>query len=179
MTSEWTNLVSALAAVFSATTAATAIFFTYRSERRSREVTKAQVYLTLRQNFIDIYRELGDLEGGADPEAQLRLARQAYWHHAFNEWYVSRLAPRELGDLWPSFFRAANASGFRHPALRETFDRMSANPDVGFGSYAKDFIEEVRQGSGPQTGSRPAVRVTGQRTDGRRNEDDGHDRPVV
>lgn len=179
MTSEWSNLVSALAAVFSATTAATAIVFTYRSERRSREVTKAQVYLTLRQTFIDIYRELGDLEGGADPEAQLRLARQAYWHHAFNEWYVSRLAPRELGDLWPSFFRAANASGFRHPALRDTFDRMAADPDVGFGSYAKDFITEVRQGSDPRIASRSAVQVTGQQTDGQGDEDDHVRKPAL
>ena len=141
----WAAAVSAVAGGFSAITAITAVFIALRSERRSHLIIKAQIFLTLRQEFLEIYRELGDLEGPGSADAALDLARQAYWHHAYNEWYLSKMAPNELGGLWENFFRRAVESGYAHPPLKEALEKMLANKSAGFGAYAQDFAADLFQ----------------------------------
>lgn len=105
-----------------------------------------QTYLHLRSGFLDIYRELGRLDEPKADAVELQLARQAYWHHAWDEWYIgNRLAPREFSGLWDGFFATAVKSGYEHPALRATLDELASKPNTGFGSYAQDLIKELRK----------------------------------
>jgi hypothetical protein len=145
MDSSWIDFLAAISGGLSALTALIAVVIAIRSERRSREVLKAQMYLTLRQGFHDIYRELGDLTGRSEEDTDLRMARQAYWHHAFDEWYISQLAPRELGDMWNAFFKRATLSGWAHPALKATLDELAKDRSSGFGAYAQPFICELME----------------------------------
>jgi hypothetical protein len=142
----WTDVAGVVAAAASTLVALVAVVVAIRSDRRSREVIKVQTYLALRGGFLSIYRELGRLEDVGTDDVGLDLARAAYWHHAWDEWYVSeRLAPREFGDLWRSFFSVAVVAGLRHPALRARLDTLASDENAGFGAYAKDFVEVLRQ----------------------------------
>lgn len=127
-------------------TAVAAIVIAVRNERRSIAITRAQMYLVLRQGFFDIFKELGDLRGRPDVDGKQRQARIAYWHHAYDEWRVAKLAPNELGDLWSEHFRTAVESGYRHDALRRTFDELRADTDEGFGLYAQEFVADLLRG---------------------------------
>jgi hypothetical protein len=150
-----TELVAAASGGISAITALIAVVVAVRNDRRSREVARAVVFLSLRDGFREIYRELGDLQGGDDPDAPLKLARQSYWHHAFNEWYVPQLAPREFGDLWRGFFLKTVLSGYGHPPLRQALDDLMADRTKGFGAYAGDFAEEVARAATRSQSARP------------------------
>lgn len=143
MTTGWTDTLAAISGGLSALTAFIAVVIAIRSERRSREVLKAQMYLSLREGFMNIFRELGDLTGRSEEDVHLRMARQAYWHHAFDEWYISQLAPRELGDMWDSFFRRAVQSGYAHAPLKKTLDELAEDKSSGFGAYAQGFISDL------------------------------------
>jgi hypothetical protein len=143
MTTTTVELLGAMSGGISAITALVAVIVAVRSERRSREVMRSHVYLALRNGFRDVYQQLGDLTGGSDEGAALRLARQSYWHQALDEWYVTtRLSSREAGDLWEAFFKPAIAAGYSHPALRSTLEEMRAKRK-GFTTYAEDFFTEL------------------------------------
>jgi hypothetical protein len=68
------------------------------------------------------------------------MARQAYWHHAFDEWYNFQLAP---SDMWNSFFRRAVQSGYAHPPLKATLDELAKDRSSGFGAYTEGFMSEL------------------------------------
>jgi len=155
------DVVAAASGGLSALTALVAVLIAVRSDRRSREVARATIFLSLREGFRDIYRELGDLEGGDDPEAQLKLVRQSYWHHAFDEWYVPQLAPREFGDLWRTFFRKTVRSGYGHAALRTALESMMADPSKGFAAYAGEFADEVRRIAAENDANEPKAEPSG------------------
>jgi hypothetical protein len=141
----WVDVAQVVTAVFSTLTAVIALALAIRSNRRSREALKVQTYLELRAGFLEIYRNLGRLTDVEADAVELQLTRQAYWHHAWDEWYIAkRLAPREFSGLWDGFFEAAVRSGYRHPALRATLDDLAENTEAGFGSYARELIEELR-----------------------------------
>ena len=139
----WPAVLSAVAAVCSAATAAIAIWLAVQSNRRAWEFARAQMYLSLRTGFLDILRELGDLSATTVSTDSERMARIAYWHHAYDEWRLSRLAPKQFGHLWSEHFRKAVISGYAHPALRSTFDELRSDTAAGFGAYAQDFIDEL------------------------------------
>jgi hypothetical protein len=135
------GLLSTMAACLSSIIAFVAILIAVHNERRSREVAKTQIYLALRDRFIGIYEKLGDLDKDATSDISTRLARQAYWHHVFDEWYISHeLAPREMGDMWNRFYERAAKSGYGHTALRSTLGELADDKSGGFGAYAQDFI---------------------------------------
>lgn len=156
MSGQWAEVLSTIAACLSSIIAFTAILIAVRNERRSREVAKTQIYLALRDRFIGIYEKLGDLDMGTASDISTRLARQAYWHHAFDEWYISHeLAPREMGDMWERFYERAAKSGYDHPALRSTLDELAKDRSKGFGAYARDFISSLmRSSDSPDRNSR-------------------------
>jgi hypothetical protein len=144
-TGAWTDVAGVVTAAASTLIALIAVVIAIRSDRRSRQVLKVQTYLMLRAGFLDIYRELGTLEDMAADDVRLALARAAYWHHAWDEWYISeRLAPREFGGLWDGFFSVAVLSGLRHPALKSSLDELARDTSAGFGAYAKDFVAVLR-----------------------------------
>jgi hypothetical protein len=143
-------VLSSLAAVFSAITAAVAIWLGVQNNRRAWAAAKAQMYLSLRSAFLDILAELGDVsDPDYVPDQREKTARIAYWHHAYDEWRVSRDAPQEFGDLWRNHFKQATLAGYAHPGLRDTFEYLSGRSEQGFGAYAQDFISEFNE-------SRPA-----------------------
>lgn len=116
-----------------------------RSDRRSREALKVQTYLQLRSRFIEIYRELGPMEEVKPDKIELKLSRQAYWYHVWDEWYISnRLAPKEFSALWKDFFAAGAKSGYSQAALKASLEQLAAMTDRGFGSYAQDLLKELR-----------------------------------
>lgn len=143
----WVDGASVATALFSTLTAIVALVVAIRSDRRSREALRVQIYMELRAGFLDIFRELGalDEDSNAD-EIEVKMARTAYWHHAWDEWYVAKgLAPQEFSGLWDDFFAKAVMSGYRHPALRKVLDELGRRRDTGFGAYAQDLIVELRR----------------------------------
>ena len=43
----------------------------------------------------------------------------AYWHHTFDEWYVTNhLNHKHMKELWDEFYAPAILSGMRHEGLR-------------------------------------------------------------
>jgi hypothetical protein len=142
----WTDIASVVTAIGSTLTALVALGLAIRSDRRSRQALVVQTYLHLRSGFLEIYRDLGALDETEADSEELRLARQAYWHHAWDEWYVAkRMAPSEFAGLWDDFFAFAVLSGYRHPALRATLDELAARKEAGFGAYAGTLIAELRR----------------------------------
>lgn len=116
-----------------------------RSDRRSREALKVQTYLQLRSRFIDIYQELGHMENVEPDNIKLRLARQAYWYHVWDEWYIcNRLASKEFSELWKGFFAAGAISAYSQAALKASLEKLAAMTDRGFGAYAQDLLQELR-----------------------------------
>lgn len=155
-TPSWIDMASVIAAIFSTLTAIIALWVAVRSDRRSRDALKVQTYLQLRNQFIDIYRNSGSLDESDSPAVEVRQAREAYWHHTWDEFFITRrLAPREFSMLWDQFFKSAIESGLDHPAMVKAFDDL-ASKRAGFGAYAQDLIAEIRAmqkrraaGSGP------------------------------
>ncbi|MBM2614258.1 hypothetical protein JIG36_01650 [Actinoplanes sp. LDG1-06] len=143
----WTDIAGFATALASLLIALIAVILAIRTDRRSREVLKIQTYLSLRSRFIELLQKLGELEDtrpADDPE--LRLARVAYWHHSWDEWYLSeRLSRAEFGGMWDGFFSKAMLAGLRHSALRQTLDDLRASDQAGFGSWAQEFIAEVER----------------------------------
>jgi hypothetical protein len=144
MSGRWAEVLSAIAAGLSSVIAFIAILLAVGNERRSREVAKAQIYLALRDRFIGIYERLGDLDSDTTSDISTRLARQAYWHHCFDEWFISNeLARREMGDMWDGFYKSAIKAGYDHAALRSTLDELIKDESKGFAEYAQRFISAL------------------------------------
>lgn len=140
----WIALAQVLTGIASMVTAVIALRVAIGTSRRSREALKVQTYLQLRSEFIDIYRELGQLDA-TKPASDTEQARQAYWHHVWDEWYITKkLAPAEFSPLWNEFFAKAVDSGYRQGPLKATFEELASKEDSGFGAYAKELIAEVR-----------------------------------
>ncbi|MCD5341551.1 hypothetical protein LR392_04825 [Arthrobacter sp. AK04] len=147
--STWAAWAQVLTGIAATVVAGFALRVATESDKRSREALKVQTYLQLRSRFIEIYRELGGLEEEETNEVELQLARAAYWHHAWDEWYVTNsLAPREFSDLWTGFFAGAVKSGYCQPGLKASLEKLASKPDEGFGFYATDLIAAVRSMEG-------------------------------
>ncbi len=128
----WVDMGTLFTALFSTLTAAVAMVVAIRSDRRSREALKVQTYLQLRAGFLDIYRQLGKLDEERAEGIEVELTRQAYWHHAWDEYYVAKDSPlassRASGttsSAWPSN-RASAMPHLRRPLTsspaRRTWD---------------------------------------------------------
>ncbi|WP_219464370.1 hypothetical protein [Nonomuraea rhizosphaerae] len=142
--STFLNVIAVLSGTLSAITALAAVYLAVRAEKRSRKVAAAQIYLALRARFLEIFERLGDVDGAEPASEDERAARAAYWHHSFDEWYLStRFAPSEFRGLWDGFYRDATHSGLAHPALRQALIELRDNRTAGFGVYARDFVTEM------------------------------------
>jgi hypothetical protein len=156
----WVDVITVATGFFATMTAVIGLVVALRSDRRSREALRVQTYLQLRTRFLDIYRELGRLEDAGDEGSEARLTRQAYWHHAWDEWYITKeLAPREFATLWDDFFSKAMAPSAGHPGLWAALEQLASNPRAGFGAYARDLIKEVRTMKG-DPGNRARTDIT-------------------
>jgi hypothetical protein len=148
---QWAQSLSAVAAGLSSIIALVAILIAVRNDRRSREVTKTQIFLALRDRFLDIYEKLGDLDKLKAIDEDKRAAREAYWHHAFSEWYVCKnIAPHEMGGMWYSLYKGLIKSGYDHPALKATLAELTKHKEKGFGEYAQQFVFAVKDEARPE-----------------------------
>lgn len=133
--------------IISSLTALIAVVIAVISERRATAVAEAQVFLTLRSRFLDIYERMGDVDEVTTKENE-KAARFAYWHHSHDEWFIAeRLAPRLFKPLWSRFFERAFASGQKHLGLQAAFEELAAKRETGFADYAQDFIDRIRGSS--------------------------------
>lgn len=108
-----------------------AVHLARKADSRSKVVTRTKIYLTLRSRFIELHQQLPpaypDPEWRPESDAD-RAAVARYWHHAFDEWYVTKHLDRELLDsLWNEFFLGAALSGLRHNGLRFHFATLGGS----------------------------------------------------
>jgi hypothetical protein len=99
-----------------------------RADARGQAVTRTQIFLDLRTRFLDVLEglppEYRDPSWDASDPAH-RAAAVRYWHHAFDEWYVTRrLNAALMKGQWDSFYLPAIRSGLEHPGLKGTLDYM-------------------------------------------------------
>ena len=105
-----------------------AAIMSIRADRRARIAALTQTYLTLRTRFIGVHEKLPS--SYSSPTWRVRdknedAAVSRYWHHAFDEWYLTnRLDQPLLSKLWDDFFKDAVVSGLRHNGLRVAFNEL-------------------------------------------------------
>jgi hypothetical protein len=108
-----------------------AAYLAKRADARSKIAARTQVYLSLRSRFIEVHQQLppsyADNTWRPTTEAE-KGAVARYWHHAFDEWYVTTHLDHELlSSLWQDFFSGAVLSGMRHSGLRLHFATLQGN----------------------------------------------------
>ena len=69
----------------------------------------------------------------------------AYWHHTFDEWYVTNhLNHKHMKELWDEFYAPAILSGMRHEGLRVVLFSMIEAEDE-FGEYRRSFGDAIKR----------------------------------
>ncbi len=121
------------------------------ADKRARVAARAQTFLALRSRFIEVHQQLPAhfldpaWSPGNDDE---KAAISRYWHHAFDEWYITtHLDRRLLGSLWADFFLGATLAALRHHALRRFFADMNRSRnehDTHWRNYAKAIEQAWR-----------------------------------
>ena len=119
--SDWIALSSVVVATI-------ALVVALWADSRGRAATRTQMFMQLRTSFIDVLQALPPQYRDPDwrPTTPADIAAAArYWHHAYDEWYVSRrLNPALMGELWLTFYRPAIVSGLAHAGLRHALLHM-------------------------------------------------------
>ena len=126
-------------AVASVVIALASLALSYVGQRRASQVALVQTHLALRTRFLEIYRRL-PLEGDELDEG--RTALRAYWHNAYDEWFIANRLTPAFGRLWHEFYEGAIVSGLRHKPLEEELHALLLRPE-GFSLYADEFVTEL------------------------------------
>jgi hypothetical protein len=137
-------------ALSSAAIALAAFFLAWRADARARELAVVQMFLALRSRFLDIYLKLPPPAKVASAYSDNeKAAVLAYWHHAFDEWYVTTgLSHRLLKRLWQGFYAPAVLSGMRHDGYRQVLFELIEDSEnaseyrAGFGRAMKQLWEQ-------------------------------------
>jgi hypothetical protein len=141
------NVNAETAAAIAATVVALAAFLlSWRSDRRAQLLARTQMFLELRTTFLDVYQRLPSFDKPAsDYTSEEKAAVLAYWHHAFDEWYVTNhLDPKHMKDLWNEFYAPAILAGMRHEGLREVlFDMIDSEDELG--EYRRSFGNAMKK----------------------------------
>jgi len=137
--SDWIALASLVVAVSTAIVA-------FRVDLRNKAVIRTELFIQLRSSFLDVLQSLPPeyRDPNWRPATALEQAAAVrYWHHAYDEWYVSRrLNAALMGPLWDGFYRPAIQSGLAHPGLRHAFGRMlEEQPELA--TLWRDFTREI------------------------------------
>lgn len=136
-------------ALSSAAIALAAFFLAWRADARAKELALVQMFLALRSRFLEIYLKLPPpAKEAAAYTADDKAAVLAYWHHTFDEWYITtKLSHRFLKRLWEGFYAPAVLSGMRHDGFRQVlFEIIEDSEDAseyqaGFGRAMKRLWE--------------------------------------
>jgi hypothetical protein len=134
------------AAAAAAAVALAAFFLSWRAERRAAALARTQMFLELRTKFLGVYQQLPSFDKPAsDYTPEERAAVLAYWHHTFDEWYVTNhLNYRHMKKLWHEFYAPAILSGMRHEVLRMVLFSMIDAEDE-FGEYRRSFGDAMKK----------------------------------
>ena len=77
-------------AAASAAIALAAFFLSWRADRRAAALARTRMFLELRTRFLEVYQRLPSFDKPAsDYTPKQRAAVLAYWHHTFDEWYIT------------------------------------------------------------------------------------------
>jgi triacylglycerol esterase/lipase EstA (alpha/beta hydrolase family) len=126
----------------------TAIYLSIRSNHRAQVTTRAQIFLALRTRFLEVLQALPDNYVDADWSASTpedKAAAIRYWHHTFDEWYITNKMNRRLMfDLWQSFYSIAILDGMKHKGLRMTLMSM-VQQGPGLPQHFPEFANELHR----------------------------------
>src|SRR5215510_5856518 len=133
-------------AAASAAIALAAFFLSWRADRRAAALARTQMFLELRTKFLEVYKRLPSFEKSAsDYTPEEKAAVLAYWHHTFDEWYVTnRLNHKHMKELWDEFYAPSILAGMRHDGLRVVLFAMIDAEDE-FGEYRRSFGTAVKE----------------------------------
>jgi hypothetical protein len=123
-----------------------AIMLALSADARAKVAARAQLFLTLRTRFLDVLEDLPANYMAPDWDAsnpEQRAAAIRYWHHAFDEWYVTeRLDKKLMHQLWAQYYREATRAGLKHNGLRRALVAMR-DTDEELAKLWSDYLEEV------------------------------------
>jgi hypothetical protein len=133
-------------AAASAAVALAAFFLSWRADVRAATVVRTQIFLELRTRFIDVFQRLPRFDKPAsDYTPEEKAAVLSYWHHTFDEWYVTNhLNHKHMKKLWDEFYAPAVLAGMRHSGLREVLFQMIDAEDR-FGEYRHSFGTSMKK----------------------------------
>lgn len=133
-------------ALSSAVIALAAFFLAFRADSRAKELAMTQMFLALRSRFLDVYLRLPPVQRPVSEYTDDdKAAVLAYWHHSFDEWYVTtQLSHKHMKKLWKEFYAPAILSGMRHSSYREVlFEIIESEGE--FGEYRRGFDKAVKK----------------------------------
>jgi hypothetical protein len=142
-------LVAALGAAGSAS-------FAWMSNKANQRLAAAQVFLTLRQQWVEVAGQLPeryrDPAFRATEDADVQRIRR-YWYLDFDEWFLTvKLDSSDFGELWDSYFKKAIVGALRMPALRAggcDFIRETTGPIKEFGESLQSLYKTDVDGASP------------------------------
>jgi hypothetical protein len=123
----------------SAVAAFASLAVAYTTQRSAREVALVQVHLALRTRFLEIYRQLPLADDCSPADGN---ASQAYWHNAYDEWFITTQLTTQFKKLWTDFYSTAIAAGFQHDVLEAELAFLLQQQE-GFATYAGKFVDEL------------------------------------
>ncbi|MCI4666247.1 MAG: hypothetical protein MRY74_16160 [Neomegalonema sp.] len=148
---QWSELI----ANFSVIGGAFIVAFTIFQFRNTVQYGRAQLFLSLRENFARIRegleREIPDFTDATlhtayeDLTDRGKSAVTHYWTNAFNEWCATtKIYKSGRGILWRTFYANAQASALLHRPLREGLLVLMRGP-YSFGGFKPNYMRVMRQ----------------------------------
>ncbi len=148
---EWSELV----ANFSVIGGAFVVAFNIIQARKSVEYGRAELFLILRDKYLQIREQLvRDLPGFDDSDyphaysdlpAPAKSAVTQYWTNAFNEWCATKkIYKAGRSALWETFYANAQATALLHRPLREGLLVLMTGPH-SFGGFKREYKRDMRR----------------------------------
>ncbi|MCM3874733.1 MAG: hypothetical protein ND895_28905 [Pyrinomonadaceae bacterium] len=139
------------AIILSAASLVVAVFALRRAsyaEKRALAEAKTNAFLTFRQRFQMIKRDLppkwNDEAWLPEPDTDEWRRIELYWQNAFDEWFVPmRLNKEHLQDVWELFFESTVASALYNRPLRYVAWHLYTQGE--FGKYQAEFAEVLEK----------------------------------
>jgi hypothetical protein len=140
-------IIEIASAIASAAVALAAFFLSWRSDARAKVLARTQMFLELRTRFLEIYQRLPPFDKPSSsytPEEKLVVL--SYWHHAFDEWYVTnRLSQKHMKELWDEFYAPSILAGMAHQGLRDVLFNTYIKEQEGSGEFRRSFGKALKK----------------------------------
>ena len=123
-TSATGSLTEIVISIASVVISLSAFILSFVLSAQNKKNTRNNLFLGLRQRFIDILEDLPPRfrEKDWQPEKDENNAIARYWHHVFDEWYLTNyLGDKMTKKLWSDYFVHPTKSALRYTSIREGF----------------------------------------------------------